>query len=277
MNKAGQGSAMTEKDNQENQEVELQGMLAKRLVVAGVLVGVLLAVLAFFDYLATQEETPDPPVFTEPVPVPPKKALSQPVTPVIDDVPVLPAEPVDPALIPPEPAPAEPLPPPPPEVAAKPETTVPAPVPATVAAPAGKPGPASRADVPVAAKPPAQPPSPVSEGTSAPVSSLPTALAPVAKPTANVIAPPEAPVRPALQPVPARPLASGYVVQAGVFSSTKAAEELHAKLTLNGIPSTLETRVQIGPFKNRAEAEAARQKLKALGIEGMMIPPAGRR
>lgn len=269
---------MTEKIDQEDQEVELQGMLAKRLVVAGVLVGILLAVLAFFDYLATQEETPDPPVFTEPVPVPPKKALSQPVTPVVDDLPVLPVEPEDPALPPVEPVPAEP--PPPPEVTAKPEVVMPAPLADPVSRPAGKPASATRADATPPARPPVvQPvasPTPVAEGTSAPTTQL--SPAPDAKPTASVLTPPPAaPAQPALQPIPARPLASGYLVQAGVFSSTKAAEELHAKLTLNGIPSTLETRVQIGPFKSRAEADAARQKLKALGIEGMMIPPAGRR
>lgn len=81
-------------------------------------------------------------------------------------------------------------------------------------------------------------------------------------------------------PVPAPPrLFSGFALQAGVFSSTKAAEELHAKLTLNGIPSTLETRVQVGPFKTRAEAEAAREKMQALGIDALLMAPtkAGKR
>jgi DedD protein len=52
---------------------------------------------------------------------------------------------------------------------------------------------------------------------------------------------------------------------------------LHAKLSLAGIPSTLEARVQVGPFKTRQEAEAARAKLKGLGIEPILIPPSGRR
>jgi len=82
------------------------------------------------------------------------------------------------------------------------------------------------------------------------------------------------PVRP--QPLPPR-LFSGYVVQAGVFSSTERAEELHAKLQLNGIPSNIESRVNVGPFKSKEEADAARAKLKALGIDSVLVPPAGNR
>ena len=77
-----------------------------------------------------------------------------------------------------------------------------------------------------------------------------------------------------LPPAPPR-LFSGFAVQAGVFADAQHAEELRAKLTLNGIPSTMEARVQVGPFKTREEAEAARQKLKALGVEGILLPPRG--
>ena len=75
-------------------------------------------------------------------------------------------------------------------------------------------------------------------------------------------------------PAPPR-LFSGYAVQAGVFADAQRAEELRAKLTLNGIPSTMEARVQVGPFKTREEAEAAREKMKALGIDGILLPPKG--
>jgi len=64
-------------------------------------------------------------------------------------------------------------------------------------------------------------------------------------------------------------------VQAGVFADAQRAEELRAKLTLNGIPSTMEARVQVGPFKTREEAESAREKMKALGIDGILLPPKG--
>ena len=78
-------------------------------------------------------------------------------------------------------------------------------------------------------------------------------------------------------PSPAAPLRlySGFALQAGVFADPRRAEELHAKLTLEGIPSTIEARVQVGPFKTREEAEAARAKMKALGIDAVMLPTRG--
>lgn len=63
-------------------------------------------------------------------------------------------------------------------------------------------------------------------------------------------------------------------MQAGVFSDPRRAEELHARLTLEGIPATIESRVQVGPFKNREEAEAARSRLKSLGVDAVMLMPA---
>lgn len=84
--------------------------------------------------------------------------------------------------------------------------------------------------------------------------------------------------RPAPAPAP-KPQASpprlfnNFLVQAGVFSNPQKAQELHALLTLNGIPASLETRVKVGPFKNKAEADAAREKLKELGIDSLLLPP----
>ena len=89
-------------------------------------------------------------------------------------------------------------------------------------------------------------------------------------------APHAAPAPPATATPPAPPrLFSGYAVQAGVFSDAQRAEELRAKLMLNGIPSTMEARVQVGPFQSREEAESAREKLKALGIDGILLSPKG--
>jgi len=62
-------------------------------------------------------------------------------------------------------------------------------------------------------------------------------------------------------------LASGYIVQSGLFSDLALAEEWQARLAQEGIPSMVEARLQIGPFKNRSEAEAARRQLKKLGID----------
>lgn len=58
-----------------------------------------------------------------------------------------------------------------------------------------------------------------------------------------------------------------FVVQAGVFNNFENAEKLRVRLQQAGIPAQIETRVKIGPFANKAEAEAARQKMIALGLE----------
>lgn len=95
------------------------------------------------------------------------------------------------------------------------------------------------------------------------------------KPAVPATPPASAPVT---APEPRKPVTrllggGSHLLQAGVFSNYQKAEELHALLTLNGIPSTLETRVQVGPFTSKAEADAARAKLKSLGIESLMLPP----
>jgi DedD protein len=89
----------------------------------------------------------------------------------------------------------------------------------------------------------------------------------------TTLTPNAAPPQPVAEPAPPPRLFSGYALQAGVFSDTRRAEELHAKLTLNGIPSTLEARVQVGPFKTRQDAETAREKIKTLGIDAVLLMP----
>jgi DedD protein len=60
---------------------------------------------------------------------------------------------------------------------------------------------------------------------------------------------------------------NGYTIQAGVFLHAANADKLLTQLQGAGVPAWLETRVQIGPFKNKADAEAAIRKLRKLGIE----------
>lgn len=64
-----------------------------------------------------------------------------------------------------------------------------------------------------------------------------------------------------------------YVFQMGVFNDVANAQQLNDKLKESGVPSRIEARVQVGPFKTRAEAEAARKKLIELGIQpGILMP-----
>lgn len=228
---------------------DLRGKLLKRLGVAAVLVSVLLGVLAFFDYLSSSPEEEEVPVHTRPVPVAPKKEVTQPVTPAasVTEPPAAaaPTEAAQPAVAP----------------------SIPAEVPA--AAPAL---PARSLPAAPATSHRAVPAAPVRE-ESAPAQTA------VVKETPAVAAPVARAVEPVQRPSPPAPprLFSGFVLQAGVFSNAQRAEELHAQLTLNGIPSTIEARVQVGPFKTQEEAEAARSKMKALGIDAILVPPKGAR
>lgn len=251
----------TETPTGEDNAGDLRGTLIKRLAVAGGLVAVLLGVLVFFDYLATTPEEPEQQVFTQPVPVAPKKEVSQPVKPA-ENLPEPPAEAAapHPAAEAPPPAVAE----------AKPE-----PEPAPEKRPPPTPSTAVAKVAPTVAQAvaPVRAPRAIPEGTASPTLA-PDAPPALAKPSARAIE--TRPAQAAPTPVVAR-LFSGFLLQAGVFSSAQRAEELHAKLTLSGVPSTLETRVQVGPFRTRQEAEAAQAKLKELGIEAILIPPKGGR
>ena len=259
----------------ENNAGEIRGKLIKRLAVAGGLVASLLGMLAFFDYLATTPEEPEAPVFTRPVPVVPKKEVTQLVTPATD----LP-EPPSPLVVTPEPVVELP---PAPVVEAQPYTRSESKI---------LPHSENRPLTPSTAANGRVPESIVSLTKPAPVHRLRAVPEETAAPTPAFVEPPplapEAPARPTARvleakttqapsvPTPQR-LFSGFLVQAGVFTNPQRAEELHAKLTLSGVPSTLETRVQVGPFRTRQEAEAAQIKLRELGIESVLVAPKGAR
>jgi DedD protein len=89
-----------------------------------------------------------------------------------------------------------------------------------------------------------------------------------AKPTPSKESAPPAAAKPAEQPA-----AKGFIVQVGVFSTPEHARALQAKLAEKGIQSSIETRVVVGPFKDRAEADAVTKQLKDLGLQGVVIAP----
>ena len=251
-------SSQTDKNEQNDKPgvpddvAEIKHKLALRMVFAGTMIVALLGGLALFDYYSAQPE-PEvvaPPQFTEPVPVA-KKVVTQPVTPPVAAPEA--AAPVETKPVEPE-ATGAPVDkhapridiPPPPVVEAQPS------VPRKPAAPV-------RAASPVSAAAPATP-APAAEASAPPT--------PAAVPT-----PSESAASPAT-PTPHR-LFSGYALQAGVFADPRRAEELQSRLAQEGIPATIEARVQVGPFKTRAEADAARAKLNALGIDSVLLPPKG--
>ena len=140
---------------------------------------------------------------------------------------------------------------------------------------------------PTAEPAPVAPPPPVpGKLPAAPVAKTPPApIAPTEKTGAHIVTtkpePPAQVTKPAPEPAPAKQVtpepaktaaAKDFEVQLGVFSDMENAKQLQAKLAEHGIPSHTETRVQVGPFKTRAEADQAREKLKALGISSVIAP-----
>jgi len=234
---------------------DIKRKLAWRMGVAGLMIVGLLGGLALFDHYSAPTVTePSEPQFTEPVPVP-KKLVTQPVTPVepTAEAPKDETKATEPESSAAPVGKSEPLaePPPRPEVSANPALPR-----------ASKP--AARAATSVASPVPASP-----------------AKATEPKPATMAVPASRAsePVEPAAPAQPAQPalsrLFSGFALQAGVFSDPRRAEDLHAKLMQEGIPSSIESRVEVGPFKTRAEAEATRAKLKALGIDTVLLLPKG--
>lgn len=241
------------KDLEEEGELTRQRLL-RRIAMAGVLIVALVASLAMFDAVFVNppapegKEAPAAPVASVSVPPQEERGLEKPET----------AEPATETPATPK-ADAEPVKPEPTE-AAKPAQS-------EVAKPLAKPAardeikPIARPETKTAAK---QAPA-VPEGTGAP------AVPPPPPPPVTRIAPASPP--PATRP--AKPLTPGpgYLVQMGVFSNIANAEDLKGRLDKAGIPAHIEARVQVGPFKNKAEAEAAQKKLAEMGLSGLLLSP----
>ena len=109
-----------------------------------------------------------------------------------------------------------------------------------------------------------------------------------AKPAVAVPAKPEAPVAPAKpepaapKPAPAKAVAveGNFTVQIGVFSDAANVKQLQGKLSDEGYKSYTEQvdtpkgpkiRLRVGSYATRAEAEKARDKLKAAGTAGIVV------
>ena len=62
-----------------------------------------------------------------------------------------------------------------------------------------------------------------------------------------------------------------YMIQVGVFASRANARALQKQLRRAGIEAHLETRVQLGPFKDKREADKALARAKKLGINAVLV------
>nr|WP_246491025.1 SPOR domain-containing protein [Chitinivorax tropicus] len=97
------------------------------------------------------------------------------------------------------------------------------------------------------------------------------------RPIAPVVTPPrqtastEAPAAPIItKPKPVN--AQAFSVQVGIFANYDNAKTLVERLSANGVNAHIESRVQVGPFKNKAEADDTMRKLKAMGIQSVLVP-----
>jgi DedD protein len=89
--------------------------------------------------------------------------------------------------------------------------------------------------------------------------------------------PPARPPEKKAKPAAPKPAAGRYVVQVIALADAGKAKELQEKIAAAGIKSYTEvvktakgdvTRVRVGPFTTREQAEKAREQLKALGMSG---------
>jgi DedD protein len=72
-------------------------------------------------------------------------------------------------------------------------------------------------------------------------------------------------------PSAAKPV-RGPHLQAGVFVQPANAQALKDSLEAQGLPVYIESRVHVGPFKTRKEAERMREKLKEMGMTTVLVP-----
>ena len=129
---------------------------------------------------------------------------------------------------------------------------------------------------------------PISSSASAPAAVIPEAGDTQPKTEASAAQPslakqPVTPVKTAASKPAAAPVPNpGFYVNAGLFANPDNASNTLAKLQAAGLPATSQvlataqgsrTRVRVGPFAKRAQAEAAVKKIKSLKLDAALAKP----
>ena len=136
--------------------------------------------------------------------------------------------------------------------------------------PAPAPGGDSIATVDTAKAPAPAPNTAPTAASTTPLPATPTPTPTSSAPPKPVVAPPPAVVDP-IKPPPGVAANGQFFVHLGVYAATRNANELVAALKKSGFPAFAEAseyqgkpvqRVRVGPFANRAAAEAARLRIK---------------
>ena len=231
-----------------DEQTAIKKRAIRRVIIASILVAAAIAALTVLTRY--KSETPVTRTATQGTVLPPI-AQPEPAAPA-------PEEMAAPPTAPPEQEAQPATPPPPPEV-------VNAPTPITPAGPAPK-----------AAKS-----TPIRPGAEAEASARPAPAKPAAAQPQTVARSPQEmqPAQPAKAvaekappPKAAEPAPKGYTVQLGVFSNPANALQLQEKLAQNGIKSHTETKLNVGPFLNKAEADQALAKIRAMGVSAVVVP-----
>ena len=164
--------------------------------------------------------------------------------------------------------------------------TAPAPVPPPPAAeaqpaeqaPQALPAPAAK---PSASTAPAAPPAPSAKATAAPPTPAASARAPAA-PASRASTPRQAKKPPAATDTtkPTVGTAAGYYINVGLFADEANARKAQARLLNEGLPAFRQElnnakgrriRVRVGPYANRAQADAAAQTIRAMALDAVVF------
>ncbi|MHB1591746.1 MAG: SPOR domain-containing protein [Sulfuricella sp.] len=236
-----------------DEQNEIKKRAIRRVIVASVLVAAAIAALTVLTRY--KSETPITLTATPGTVLPPV-AQPEPAAPAPEEMAAPPTTPLEQEAQPTTP-------PPPPEV-------VNAPTPATPV------GPAPKAAKPTFVRPSAEAevssrPAPAKSAAARPQTAARTTQEMQPAQPAKVIA--ERPAEKTLSPAKtAEPAFKGYTVQIGVFSNPANALQLQEKLAQNGIKSHTETKLHVGPFQSKAEADQALAKIRSLGISAVVVP-----
>lgn len=114
---------------------------------------------------------------------------------------------------------------------------------------------------------------PAAKGVTAAVAPAPAvAQTPVARPAPAASVQSPAPAA-GSAPAPRAAAEGAYYLPLGAFPTVEQAEVLRARLSAEGVPSHLETRVLVGPFADRRDALAAQARLREKGFTpGELLP-----
>lgn len=249
---------MSEQPVNDDEQAEIKKRAMQRLAVAASLVATAVVVLTVLNHKK--------PEIPQPAPVSP--TTIQTAEPIQPEEPVAekPPEEEKPAATATEPAPPDtttspsnPPAPPPPQVFNQPQSSA-----HTSAKPRGE----TPSLLPKPVQPAHEAPS-----VEKPVSQIPVPQHPL--PAARVTVeekPGTTPHQAAKVAVEPAPAAKGYVVQLGLFSNPENALQLQKRLAEHGIKSYTETRLNVGPFQSKSEADQAMAKIRTLGINAVLAP-----